>query len=123
MKKAKEFETTFRKTVDCGLNQIFGQVAALIILKHLEKSDSITPEEIPKRLDAFAKGLESFLGAGALVVEETILKSLYASYGLVFKEIEEGTSFVNYIIQLRSTVDGNVKKAGVPSFKINVGSP
>ncbi len=61
MKKEGEFDKAFRKTVDDALNQIFGHAAALIIYNHLENSGSLTLEEIPKKIDAFARGLEDFL--------------------------------------------------------------
>jgi len=109
LKTKGEFDKTFRKTVDDVLNQIFGQAAALIIYNYLEKSNSLTPEEFPEKLDAFARGLENFLDSGALVVENIILKHLYSSYGLEFKEIEEGRSFVDYLIQLKRTVNENTK--------------
>ena len=105
MKTEDEFDKAFSKSVDDVLNQIFGQAAALIIYNHLEKNDSLTLEEFPKKLDAFIRGLENFLDSGALVVEGIILKHLFSSYGLEFKKIEEGRSFVDYIIQLRSMVN------------------
>jgi len=109
LKKEGEFDKTFRKTVDDVLNQIFGHAAALIIYHHLEKNDSLTPGEIPKKLNAFAKGLEDFLDSGAFVVEGIILEHLYSSYGFEFKKMGEGRSFVDYIIQLRSKVNENTK--------------
>jgi hypothetical protein len=111
LKTKGEFDKTFRKTVDDVLNQIFGQAAALIIYNYLENSNSLTPEEFPEKLDAFARGLENFLDSGALVVENIILKQLYSSYGLEFKEIEEGRSFVDYLIQLKRTVNENTKNS------------
>lgn len=105
MKAKGDFDNALHKTVDDVLNQIFGQAAALIIYNHLEKNGLLTPEEIPKKLDAFIKGLENFLDSGAAVVEIIILKHLYSSYGFEFKKMEEDRSFVDYIIQLRSMVD------------------
>jgi len=109
LKTEGEFDKAFLKTVDDVLTQIFGQAAALIIYHHLEKNTSLTPEEFPKKLDIFIRGLESFLDSGALVVEGIILKHLYSSYGLEFKRIEEGRSFMDYIIQLRNTINENTK--------------
>lgn len=109
LKTKGEFDKTFRKTVDDVLIQIFGQAAALIIYNYLEKNNSLTPEEFPEKLDAFARGLENFLDSGALVIENIILKHLYSSYGLEFRKIEEGRSFVDYLIQLKRTVNENTK--------------
>jgi len=105
LKTKGDFDKTFRKTVDDVLNQIFGQAATRIIYNHLEKNNSLTPEKFPKKLDAFVRSLENFLDSGALVVEGIILKHLYSSYGLEFKKIEKGRSFVDYIIQLKRTVN------------------
>lgn len=109
MKKEGEFDNTVHKTVNDALSQIFGYAATLIIYSHLEKTDSLTPEEIPKRLDAFARGLEDFLDSGALVVERIILKNLYSSYGFELKETEKNRSFVDYIIQLKTMINENTK--------------
>lgn len=109
LKKEGEFDKAFRKTVDDALNQIFGHAAALIIYNYLENNGSLTPEEIPKKLNAFARGLEDFLDSGAFVVEGIILKHLYSNYGFEFKKMGEGRSFVDYIIQLRSKVNENTK--------------
>jgi len=109
LKKEGEFDKAFRKTVDDALNQIFGHAAALIIYNHLENNGSLTPEKIPKKLNAFARGLEDFLDSGAFVVEGIILKHLYSNYGFEFKKMGEGRSFVDYIIQLRSKVNENTK--------------
>lgn len=110
MKMKGYFDKSFRETVDGVLKQIFGQSAALIISNHLEKNSSVTPEEIPEKLEAFAKGLENFLSSGALVIEGIILKQLYSSYGLEFKGIEEGYSFVDYTTKLNRMTDEKTRK-------------
>jgi len=107
--KETEFDKAIRKTVDDALSQIFGHGAALIIYNHLEKNDSLTPKEIPKKLDVFANSLEDFLDSGALVVERIIIKHLYLIYGFEFKETQKDCSFVDYIIQLKNVVNENTK--------------
>jgi hypothetical protein len=109
LKKESEFDKAIRKTINDALSQIFGHGASLIIYNHLEKNDSLTPKEIPKKLDDFSRSLEDFLDSGALVVERIIMKHLYSSYGFEFKETEKDYSFVDYIIQLKSMVNENTK--------------
>lgn len=114
-----DFYDSFRKSVDDALKQIFGQAAALIIYNHLEKNSSLTSEEIPEKLEVFAKGLENFLNSGALVIEGIILKQLYLSYGLEFKKMEEGTSFVDYVTKLKRMINENTKKRKNEKRKLN----
>lgn len=110
MKMKSDFYDSFRKLVDDALKQIFGQAATLIIYNHLEKNSSLISEEIPEKLEAFARGLEDFLNSGALVIEGIILKQLYSNYGLEFKKMEEGSNFVDYVIKLKRMVDENAEK-------------
>jgi len=113
MKIKVDFDKSFRDTVDEVLKQIFGQSAALIIYNHLEKNSSLSPEEIPQKLEDFAKGLESFLSSGALVIEGIILKQLYSSYGFEFKGMEEDCGFVDYITKLKHMADEKAGKGKV----------
>jgi hypothetical protein len=110
MKMKDDFDKSFRETVDEVLKQIFGQSAALIIYSHLEKNNSLTQEEIPEKLENFVRGLENFLSSGALVIEGIILKQLYSSYGLEFKGMEEGYSFIDYITKLKQMTDEKARK-------------
>ena len=105
-----DFESRLAKMVDDVLKQIFGQSAALIIYTHLEKNRSLTPEKIPEEIENFTKGLKDFLGSGALVIEEMILKQLYSSYELEFRGIKEGCSFIDYITKLKNMSDEKTKK-------------
>lgn len=109
MKTEADFEKTFVTAVDNILNQIFGHSAALIIYNHLQKNTSLSPEDIPRRLETFAKGLESFLNSGAYVIEGIILSHLYSNYGFQFERMEEGHSFVDYVVRLKNMVDQKVK--------------
>jgi len=104
MEEQEEFKKFFGKVIDDVLKQIFGQAAALIIYNYLEKNDSLSQQEIPEKIESFVKGLESFLDSGALVVEGVILKTLYSSYGISFKQVEEGHSFAEYVNQLKDMV-------------------
>ncbi|KPV64517.1 MAG: hypothetical protein AOA66_0127 [Candidatus Bathyarchaeota archaeon BA2] len=77
MKGKSEFDKSLLMTVDKELKRIFGEVSTMAIYGYLENKFSLKQNEIPKKMDAFAKGLDDFLSSGAQVVERIILKNLY----------------------------------------------
>jgi hypothetical protein len=73
------------RAIDKVLNQVFGQEATQLIYKHLEHNYSLKHDEISKKIDVFAQGLEEFLRSGAYVVEKRILQDIYSNYGLLHR--------------------------------------
>jgi hypothetical protein len=94
----KEFERLFIEAVDEGLGTL-GESGKHMIFFHLDKSYSITKHDIPKRPEAFAKGLEKIFGAGATVLEKLIVKSLYSKLRLEYEDVENRpfTDYVNIV--------------------------
>ena len=94
------------EAIDRILRQIFGEEAALLIYKYLEKRYSLRQDEIVEKIDVFAKGLEEFLRSGAFVIEMKILVDIYSSYGST-PRLEPGRinkrDFVSQMKMLRST--------------------
>jgi sulfur transfer complex TusBCD TusB component (DsrH family) len=70
------------KVIDGVLTQVFGEKAASLIYRYLERKYSLKRDEVALKIDVFAKGLEDFLSSGACVVERKILEDLQSSFGL-----------------------------------------
>ncbi len=97
----RSFDDLLLETIGDVLKQVFGEESAKIILQHVEKTDCLKWEEIPKSAEIFADALRKVLGAGSVPVENLILKSLYSKLELKFEE-NEGYGFSDYIKRLRS---------------------
>lgn len=79
MKRKSEFDEKLIVAVDEVLKETFGEPGQLIYA--YINSQSLKPEEIPEKLEAFANCLENF-SSGGLVLEAMILRNLYSSFGL-----------------------------------------
>ena len=90
------------RIVDNILRQVFGEKVTLLIYRHLESRYSLRTDEFSTKIDVFAKGLESFLSSGALLIERKILDDVYSSYGLLRKmEIVKASNEYNFASQVR----------------------
>jgi len=98
-----EFDAMLLEAVDEALKEIFGQTATRTIYAHIENHLSMKRKEIPKRLEDLHKGLDEFLGSGAFVVEEMILKNLHSRLG-VKREIKSDRSFADHVNKLRGGI-------------------
>ncbi len=101
--KEKDFEKLFIEAVDEGLGTL-GESGKHMIFFHLDKSYSVKKHEIPKKPEAFARGLERIFGAGASVLEKLILRSLYSKLGLEYEDVES-RPFVDYVNWVREAND------------------
>jgi hypothetical protein len=101
--KEKEFEKLFIEAVDEGLGTL-GESGKHMIFFHLDRSHSVKKHEIPKKPEAFARGLEKIFGAGASVLEKLILRSLYSKLGLEYEDVES-CPFVDYVNCVREAND------------------
>jgi len=102
MGKRKKFEKLLIKSVDDSLKDTFGETAAEIIYKHLERKHSLKQEEIPKKLEVFTEGLEEFLSSGATVVEGMVLEKLCSNLGIE-RPNEALSNFLGCITKLKKT--------------------
>lgn len=103
MGKEIEFEKSLIKTIDVQLKQVFGETGTSVIYNYLQSALSLQQEDIPKKLEVFAEGLDRFLSSGARVVEKVILDGLYSDFGQEF-QFKEGYTFADYVNVLRTTV-------------------
>jgi hypothetical protein len=101
MKRKNDFDKELIRTIDNVLRETFGE-PGLLIYSWL-KAQSVNPEEIPEKLDAFAKSLKTF-SAGGSVVETMILRNLYSSYGFEFKQTNDNCNFTDHITELRNSL-------------------
>jgi hypothetical protein len=106
MERDVEFEKSLVRTIDVRLKQIFGETGTLVIYNYLQSALSLRQEDIPRRLEVFAEGLDKFLSSGARVVEKVILDGLYSDFGADF-QFKEGYDFVDYVNELREAVKRN----------------
>jgi len=70
----------------------FGEV----IIRFLELNTPLKRSEIADKPELFAEELESLLGDGAKVIEERMIRNLYAKIGSKFTEID-GYTFPDYV--------------------------
>jgi len=99
-RRKMKFEKLLIKSVDDSLKDTFGEVAADIIYKHLERNHSLKKEEIPKKLEVFIEGLEKYLNSGVIVVEGLVLEKLCSNLGLE-RPSGERLNFVDYVAKLK----------------------
>jgi hypothetical protein len=89
------------KIIDRVLKRVFGKEATQLIYKYLETKHSLRQDEVARKIDLFAEGLEDFLDSGAYVVEQKILEDIYSSYGLLrrleLERMQEKRSFVGQV--------------------------
>jgi len=79
---AKETDCIF-KIVDNILKRALGEKAALLIYQYMESRYALRPSEFATNIDVFAKGLESFLNSGALLIERKIIEEIYYKENMV----------------------------------------
>ncbi len=85
VRKTNNADEQVAKVVDRVLNEVFGKEATLLIYRHLERHYGVKRNEMCKKIDAFAQGLEDFLRSGAYVIEKKILGDIASSYGSLRK--------------------------------------
>ncbi len=70
------------KVIDDVLKQILGQQATQVLYKYLKNNYSIEKHEIAEKLDSLDTALKESLGAGAVLIEKTIIQSIDAATAL-----------------------------------------
>lgn len=87
--------------VDKVLTQVFGEKVTHLIYTYLESHYDLRPSEFAAKIDVFAKGLETFLNSGALIIERKIVKDIYSSCGLIqeaeFVKAGEASDFAGQV--------------------------
>jgi len=93
----RDFERLLLEAVDEGLSSL-GEPSKQAIYFHLKKSFNIKRQEIPYKIESFAKAIEKIFGLGANFLEIWIMKRLYEKIGRAF-EWHEPTefAFIEYV--------------------------
>jgi hypothetical protein len=96
------FRDILLEAVDYGL-MVLGEIVRQAIYKRIENDQALKRAEIPERLEAFHKALESVLGVSAKTVEKLIAKNLYERLGLNFTQHDDWTlaDYVNHAREVR----------------------
>ena len=101
MSDPAEFREALLESVDYGL-LVLGEIVRQTIYERIEKDHELKRAEIPERLEAFHKALESVLGVSAKTVEKLIAKNLYQRLGLNFTPHPEWT-LIEYVDHAKTT--------------------
>jgi hypothetical protein len=97
--RTKTFEECFVEAINEGL-KVLGDSGKQMIFFYLENNYSVKKDEIAKKPEAFATGIEKIFHAGALVIERLIVESLYSKLGLRYEERKD-FSFGDYVKQAK----------------------
>jgi len=101
MTEPAEFRDIHLEAVDYGLI-VLGEIVRQAIYERIEKDHGLKRTEIPERLEAFHKALESTLGMSAKTVERLTAKNLYQRLGLNFTPRPEWT-LIEYVDHAKTT--------------------
>ncbi len=74
--KSVSFNKNLLRAIDEALNSL-GESVRQSIYFHLEKEIGVSRNEIPEKLEQFQGGLKEIFGAGAQVLEISIMKNLH----------------------------------------------
>jgi len=93
----KEFDKLLLKAIDEGLSSM-GESSKHAVYFHIEKSFNIRRDEIPCKIEDFARAIESIFGLGAHFLEIIIMKQLHERIGGGFRWPESSDfTFAEYL--------------------------
>jgi hypothetical protein len=101
MTEPAEFRDILLEDIDYGLN-VLGEIVRQAIYERIEKDHGLKRTEIPERLEAFHKALESTLGMSAKTVERLVAKNIYQRLSLNFTPRPEWT-LIEYVDHAKTT--------------------
>lgn len=93
--KMEVFKRALMEAIDEGLLML-GENGREVIYFRLKQSYALKKEDIPGHPEIFVKCLRSIFGAGAEVIERSIIKSLYSKLGMEFN-VKKGFGFLEYL--------------------------
>jgi hypothetical protein len=91
----KQKKRLLAQAVDQALLTL-GESAREAVYFHLQKIVLLNKDDVPDNLDVFEKGLEKIFGAGAKMIEITVVKSLCQQLRIEFEE-KKNISLVDYV--------------------------
>ena len=96
----KRWDDFFAETIDKTLKQILKEDGVKVIFEFLENNSNLSLKDLANKPEVFSAQLQKLMVSAAQVVEQLILKNLYAAQGLDFEE-KKGYTFSDYIRELR----------------------
>lgn len=102
LQQTNKTDDRISKIIDKVLTQVFGKEATLLIYRHLEHNYHVKRNEIGKKIEVFAQGLEDFLRSGAYVIERKILEDIHSSHGLIRRlELQKANYEDDFVGQMK----------------------
>lgn len=93
----QDFDKLLLEAVDEGLSSL-GESSKQAIYFHLDKRFNVKKQKIPHKIEAFADGIETIFGLGAIFLEILIMKQLHEKVGQGFKWPEsKDLTFIEYV--------------------------
>lgn len=92
------FRKILLEAVDEGLS-LLGDLPKQALYAHLERTISLKKQDLPERIEEFAKAIEEIFGQSAKLLEIKIMKELYKRVGhnLVFFPDTDELVFTEYM--------------------------
>jgi hypothetical protein len=94
-------ETLLLESIDEALTDLLGRRAREAVYDYLERNCLLARNEIPQRLDDFARLLEDTFGKGHKTIGKVIAKKLYGKLGWTFVEIPN-YELIDYLSTVKS---------------------
>jgi hypothetical protein len=86
------FETIVAQAIDDVLSDL-GNANKQAIYRHLKNNYGINENEIPYKIEDFARAIEQTFGSVAKLIEIKIIERLHAKYRLLLYSKKRGTKF------------------------------
>lgn len=102
LQQTNKTDDRISKIIDKVLTQVFGKEATLLIYRHLEHNYHVRRNEIGKKIEVFAQGLEDFLRSGAYVIERKILEDIHSGHGVIRRlELQKANHEDDFVGQMK----------------------
>jgi hypothetical protein len=103
-KRNPDYKVVYRKAVEFSFQALGGQVSK-VVANYISRKYEMTIEETYSSPESLAEALEGTLGAGALLIERRIVKSIYAQLSLPLSDpsirLKTRQDFGRYIAESR----------------------
>ncbi|MBN1357387.1 hypothetical protein JW988_01325 [Candidatus Bathyarchaeota archaeon] len=103
------FDKVLLRAIDEALNSL-GESVRQSIYFHIENKFNVARNEIPEKLEQFQGGLKEIFGAGAHVIEISIMKNLHMKLGCPRVNVKnKKLEFTEYVDASKQGYLGNIQ--------------
>ena len=103
------FDKILLRAIDEALNSL-GETVRKTIYLHIENKFNVARNEIPEKLEQFQVGLKEIFGAGAYVIEISIMKNLHMKAGCPRVNVKnQKLEFTEYVDASKQGYLGNIQ--------------